>query len=243
MSLNSSFKDRIIQLKERYAGGNRAELARLTGLKESAVRKYEQGVSEPGLGTLIKIADAFSLDMAWLTTGQGNMTGEHKTQGGNGTIVQEKAAEQVDVHFITVPLVQQYAYAGYLAGFSDEEYVDSLPHIPFPADGPAKGNYMAFEIKGDSMYDGTPDSYDEGEIALCREIQPVYWNSKLHTHKWRDYVIVHRFEGILIKRIIDHKVEEGIIKCHSLNSMYEDFEVHLKDVMQLFNVIKTVKNR
>lgn len=32
----------------------------------------------------------------------------------------------------------------------------------------------------------------------------------------------------------------GIITCHSLNNMFQDFELHLNDVYVLFNVIKIV---
>lgn len=240
---NSTFSERIITLKQRFASGNRAEMARLAGLKESAARKYEQGLSEPGLAALQKLAEAFKVDINWLLSGKGTMTPAYESAASQETYAGEESVSYASVNYINVPLVQQYAYAGYLAGFADPEYMDELPRIPFPANGPAKGNYIAFEIRGDSMYDGSPESYDEGEIALCREIAPVYWTSKLHTHKWKDYIIVHRDEGVLLKRILNHDPEAGIITCHSLNDMYEDFELHLKDVMQLFNVIKTVKNR
>lgn len=118
-------------------------------------------------------------------------------------------------HIIYVPLVNQYAYAGYLCGYADAEYIESLPTIPFIVDQEAHGKYMAFEVKGDSMDDGTDEAYKEGDRLLCREIYQQYWaESKLHIRKW-DFVIVHK-EGILIKRIIDHDVENCTITIHSL---------------------------
>lgn len=140
-------------------------------------------------------------------------------------------------HIVFAPLVSQYAYAGYLSGYADEEYIEGLPVVPFFADHEAKGNYVAFEVRGDSMDDGTDEGYMEGDRVLGREISPDLWvNSKLHIRKW-DFVIVHT-EGILIKRIIAHDVDKHLITIHSLNDMYEDKVLDLKDIRKIFNVIE-----
>lgn len=118
----------------------------------------------------------------------------------------------------------------------------TLPTIPFIVDHEAQGNYVAFEVKGDSMNDGTEDSYLEGDRLLCREIQSHLWvTSKLHIRKW-DFVIVHQ-EGILVKRIIDHNVDSHTITIHSLNDMYPDRVIDLAEVKQIFNVIELQRPR
>jgi phage repressor protein C with HTH and peptisase S24 domain len=143
-----------------------------------------------------------------------------------------------DLKVMNVPLVNQYAQAGYLSGFSDEEYTESLPTIPFTDDVEHRGEYVCFEVKGDSMDNGTYESYLEGDILLCRNIRQDFWMSKLHINKW-DFVIIHKEKGILVKRIVKHDVEKGIITLHSLNEYYDDFEIHLKDVAKLFNIVST----
>lgn len=145
-------------------------------------------------------------------------------------------------HIIYVPLVNQYAHAGYLCGYADAEYIETLPKIPFIIDQEAHGHYIAFEVKGDSMDDGTDEAYKEGDRLLCREIQKHLWKeSKLHIRKW-DFVIVHK-EGILVKRIIDHDIEKCTITIHSLNSFYSDRVLQLADVRQIFNVIEMSRPR
>lgn len=145
-------------------------------------------------------------------------------------------------YIINVPLVNQYAQAGYLCGYEDATYMATLPTIPFIVDHEAQGNYVAFEVKGDSMNDGTEDSYLEGDRLLCREIQSHLWvTSKLHIRKW-DFVIVHQ-EGILVKRIIDHNVDSHTITIHSLNDMYSDRVIDLTEVKQIFNVIELQRPR
>lgn len=141
-----------------------------------------------------------------------------------------------------VPLVNQYAYAGYMAGFGDPEYIESLPRIPFVLDKEYRGQYLCFEVKGDSMETDTDESIPEGSILLCRSVRQDYWKSQLHIKKW-DFVIVHREKGIVVKRIIKHDVEAGIITLHSLNSFYSDYDVHLKDVQQIFNIVEVQSKR
>lgn len=141
-----------------------------------------------------------------------------------------------------VPLVSQYAYAGYLNGYADAEFIEALPTVPFIVDKEPKGNYVAFEVKGDSMDDGSSDSYLPGDILLCREIKSELWKSKLHIKKW-DFVIVHRTKGIVFKRIADHNLNNGHLKLHSLNPEYEDFEVKLDDVRQVLNVVQVMRKK
>ena len=137
-----------------------------------------------------------------------------------------------------IPLVSQYAYAGYLGGYGDPEYVGTLPTIDFTPDREMTGNWLAFEVKGDSMDNGSKESYVEGEIVICREVEPDYWrDSRLFINK-RDFVIVHE-EGILIKRITEHNVEAHTITIHSLNPMYPDRILHLEQVRQIFSIVES----
>lgn len=137
-----------------------------------------------------------------------------------------------------VPLVSQYAYAGYLSGYGDPEYVEQLPTIDFTPDREMTGNWLAFEVKGDSMDNGSKESYVEGEIVICREVEPDYWrDSRLFINK-RDFVIVHE-EGILIKRITEHNLQAHTITIHSLNPMYPDRILHLEQVRQIFSIVES----
>lgn len=189
----------------------------------------------PSRSTCEKIVTAFpKYNLTWILTGEGNMLTD-------ATSLDE--ASPIDEPIILrVPLVSQYAQAGYLCGYADAAYMATLPTIPYIVDHEAQGHYVAFEVKGDSMNDGTEDAILEGDRLLCREIMPHLWaDSKLHIRKW-DFVIVHT-EGILVKRIINHDVENHTITIHSLNSMYPDKVINLTDVKQIFNVIELQRPR
>jgi SOS-response transcriptional repressor LexA len=174
-------------------------------------------------------------NLTWLLTGEGEMLNTPNQPSDEASLIDEPI-------ILRVPLVSQYAQAGYLSGYADAAYMATLPTIPYIVDHEAQGHYVAFEVKGDSMNDGTEDAILEGDRLLCREIQPHLWvDSKLHIRKW-DFVIVHT-EGILVKRIIDHDVENHTITIHSLNSMYQDKVINLADVKQIFNVIELQRPR
>jgi hypothetical protein len=148
-------------------------------------------------------------------------------------------------YIMIVPLVQEYAYAGYLAGYQDDEYLEELPKHSFVVNKQHRGQYMAFQVIGDSMSNGTDESITEGSTVTGREIQRHLWNSRFHIHRFKDYVIVHK-EGILIKRIIKHDVDGGVITCQSLNpdkEWYPDFDLNLDDCTQIFNIVNVTQIR
>lgn len=188
----------------------------------------------PTIDKMRSIISAYPmLNQDWLLTGEGNMLVES---------IESNAEPLHNERRAGVRLVSQYAYAGYLTGYGDSEYIDTLPTIDFTPDREMTGNWLAFEVKGDSMEDGSIDSYIEGEIVICREVERDYWkDSRLFINK-RDFVIVHE-EGVLIKRIIEHNVERHTITIHSLNPMYQDRVLDLAQVKQIFSIVESRKQR
>lgn len=204
-----------------------------TGISQSTLSRILNKDTKPNASNLKVISDYFQIDKTWLLTGQQE---EIKKK------VEKQPELYISENVMNVPIVTQYAYAGYMNGFNDPTYIEELPKIPFLVEKEHKGEYICFEVKGDSMDDGTHDSYLERDILLCRNVRKDFWKSKLHINKW-DFVIVHKENGICVKRIIKHDVEKGIITCHSLNDYYEDFEMDLRDVTKIFNIVDIQRKR
>ena len=139
-------------------------------------------------------------------------------------------------------LVPVYAQAGYLAGFSDKEYLEDLPKHYITVDRYVRGKYRSFEVAGDSMDNGdVKEAMPDGTIATGREVKREFWTSKLNNHQWPNWIFIHKTEGILAKQIADQDVKNGILILRSLNpdkDNYPDFEVKLDDLSQIYNVIK-----
>lgn len=147
-----------------------------------------------------------------------------------------------------VPIISHKAYAGYLVGYADPEFYDDLETIPAIVDGLHRGSYLAFEVTGDSMINFSTlelaeQSIFPGRIAIGRDLPKEKWMYRLHTHNYENWVIVHRTKGILIKKIVEHIVNEGLITIHSLNPAYPDEELNLNDIEQIFSVVQIVTKK
>lgn len=225
--METSVKQRLIEFIK-YKDLSQRKFEQLVGLSNGFVNNISKGI---GADKMLKILGVFpELNQRWLLYNEGDMLQKN-----------EALPRTMDV-IVGIPLVSQYAYAGYLSGYGDPEYIDKLPRIDFTPDRHMTGNYIAFEVRGDSMNDGSADSYLEGELLICREVEPIYWkDSQLFINK-RDFVIIHK-EGILIKRIISHVVENHTITIHSLNPMYQDEVLDLADVRQIFSVVESRRQR
>lgn len=206
-------------------GMKQGRFADFVGVDRSNFSKILKGNYPCGDGVVNKIVLATGVNKQWLLTGEGDMY----------TPRQVNEVSYGDLIIMNVPLVSRYAYDDYLNNYLDDDYVNRLPKFPFSKGG-EQGRYIAFEMEGDSMIDDT-DRYVEGAILLCREIPKSLWGQITQYMKKWDFVIVHK-EGILIKRVVDHDVENRRLTLHSLNPLYSDRVVDLVDVRQIFNVVK-----
>lgn len=211
----------IIQTALKYLSDTKDsnyKIYKSTGISQSALGNYKKGLREPTPANAQLLIQYFE-----------------------GGLLQNSSEARVleNFNFMSIPLVHIHARAGYARGYGDLEYIDTLPTFPVIVDRNYKGKYRVFEVEGDSMEDGSMYSICNGDKVLCREVKQEYWKTRLHYKDWF-FVIVMREDGILTKQIISHDVENHKIVCHSLNPMFEDFEVDLADVAELYNVIKIV---
>lgn len=214
----------VKELRNKH-GLSQADLAKMTGIDKGRINNWEQGKGKP------KVQDYNTL-ISFFKSLDKSISRETGPNGAHLMISEE----------MSVPLVNQYAYAGYMSGFSDNEYIESLQKITWQVEREGKGNYICFEVRGESMDDGGRGSLLPGDVVLAREIQRHLWHSRFHTKRYKKFVIVHRTEGILIKEIREHDVENNTITVHSLNPEFEDRVLNLDDIAQIFNVVKTQIN-
>lgn len=179
--------------------------------KESYFRKFKEAFKQ--------------LNIEWLKTGKGNM------------LVDDVATSEGVIHGTTtityVPLVPYMATAGYLSGYADDEYIESLPTIPLVTEG--KGKYVAFEVNGNSMDDGSSRAYQNGDIVICKLCTEYFKNGNHMETKGREFIIVHK-EGILLKCISNVDKLNGRLTLHAFNPSYRDVEVDMRDVLQVLVV-------
>ena len=237
--MEESINDRIKRVIE-YLSVSENKFSVAIGIRQSVINSMFKRGTEPSAKIIKAIINAYpSISLDWLITGNGQMINQQTEQ----TPIKNEVTQITTGGVMMVPLVNQYAHAGYMTGYADAVYVESLPKIPWIVDHEYKGKYVSFEVRGDSMDDGMKHSYEQGDILLGREIYQEYWKCKLHINTWDAFIIVHKTDGIVVKQIIDHDVENGVITCHSFNPLYPDFKIDLREVAQLFNVVKQQKNK
>jgi phage repressor protein C with HTH and peptisase S24 domain len=110
------------------------------------------------------------------------------------------------------------ARAGYLNGYQDPTFIESLPSYRLP--GVRNGTYRSFEIQGDSMLPLQPGTIVVGRyVESWREIRSNY-----------TYVLVTRQDGIVYKRVINKVKSKGQLVLLSDNPVYEPYAIDIEEV-------------
>lgn len=212
-------------LKERSI--SQQVVADALGINITNIRRYDD-LSKRSWDEIVTIAKATGIDVSELIESNISISTTNEAEPDTETTTK-------CVHF-----VNQYAYAGYLAGYQNQEYIDQLPIIPFDSEDDPNSRYMAFEMKGNSMDDGSRYSYIDGDKLFCQEIPSRMWDtSKLHTMNW-NFVIVYK-EGIIVRKIIDHDIQNRTIIAHPLSPFINDEVIKLVDVYQIFHVLEYLR--
>lgn len=214
-----------------------ADLERFVGLGLHTLRKAYNENREPSERILKKLVETLYVNWEWWQAGTGEIFREKHTSVSEPSLKYEAAV--TDMEEVKVPLVEYRAYAGYLRGYADQEYMESLPTISVDREMVRGGHYICFTIMGDSMNDGTWRALLDRDKVLGKELQRHHWANKIHLNSY-PFIIVHRTDGIVCKDIVAHDVEKGIITVHSRNPIYEDYTMNLTDVLQIFFVVQLV---
>lgn len=99
--------------------------------------------------------------------------------------------------------------------------------------------HMAFEITGDSMYDGSIDSIPNKAIVLGVEVDIKEFTLENNGLLNKPYVLVCK-DRIVCKQIKGYSVENETIQCGNLNQSpeYQDFDLATDNVLQPFRIAK-----
>ncbi len=139
-----------------------------------------------------------------------------------GNYLAKRRAQKLAAGTNEITFVPVKAAAGYLAGYSDPEYIDELNTFTLPM--LAAGNYRAFEIVGDSMLP-TPSG-----SVIIGEMTPDFEDVKSN----QTYIIVSRNEGIVYKRVMKNGKSKGKITLVSDNTAYQPYSVNAADILEIW---------
>lgn len=119
-----------------------------------------------------------------------------------------------------IEIIPEKAQAGYLSGYSDPEFIETLQHISLPF--LRNGKYRAFPVTGDSMPPHKEGSFVVGEYT--ERLSDVVDN--------KTYVLVTKSNGIVYKRL--YKKGTSSLIATSDNTIYEPYEVNASEIIEIW---------
>lgn len=201
-------------------GVTQAALCEKLGVQRTMISAYEDGRSEPKISTLATMCGIFNVSIDELLYQDIQEKGRRPFPNKEVRIL-TIAVDANDKENIS--MVGQKASAGYLNGYSDPEYMESLPqfHLPNLSDNKT---YRAFEISGDSMLPLVSGTLIIG--AFVENLNEI--------NSGKTYVLVTSSEGVVYKRVFNYLDENGKLYLVSDNEHYKPYEVKGEDVMEVW---------
>ncbi len=181
--------------------------------------KYEDGRSEAPYELLIRISKYFNLSIdLLLTVDIRKYPLEDVLRLPDNRIVLPVVVDQLGNN--SIEIIPQKASMGYLSGYSDPEYIESLQRISLPF--LTNGKYRAFPAQGDSMPPFKDGSYIIGKyIENIEDLKPG-----------KSYVIVTLNDGISYKRFTASNGKSITVAAD--NSFYKPYDIPLGEVVEIW---------
>ena len=214
------------------------DVATALNMKRSTLSGYENEVSEPGIEALISLSKYFNVAIDTVIKVDLTKIGEFQLsqlERGydvhlKGSNIRVLATTVNSDNIENIELVSEKAKAGYTTGYADPEYIRILPtfQLPFLS---RERKYRTFQISGDSMLPIPDKSYVTGEYVLD-------WHN---IHDKQAYIILTIDDGIVFK-IVENHILDGYLRLHSLNPLYEPFEIPLNEIKEVWKFVHYISS-
>lgn len=228
-----------IKLLRKRRGRTQDDVALTLNMKRSTLSGYENEVAQPAIEALIALSKYYGISIDTLLTIDLSKLSESELcqleRGYDIFITGSKLrvlATTVDsTNNENIEVVNHKASAGYRTGFADPEYIKVLPtfHMPFLS---KEKKYRTFQISGDSMLPIPDGSWVTGEFVqnwnLIRDNMP--------------YIILTLDDGIVFKVVHNDIKSKGKLKLISLNTLYDPYEIDVKDVREVWKFVHYIAN-
>lgn len=217
----SLFSDNLRYLREGRKESQQ-QTAENLGIKRARYEPYESGKIEPPYDILKKISRHFNISIDLLLSVD---IRKYQLQDllklDDNRIVLPIKVDSKGRNLIEV--VPHKARAGYLTGYSDPEYIESLQQIALPFLGP--GKFRAFPIGGDSM-----PPHDDRSFIVGRYVENLG-----EIKKDKTYILITTSEGITYKRLGGKNPDSLTVLPD--NIIYHPYEIKLSDILEIWEYV------
>ncbi|WP_295675582.1 helix-turn-helix domain-containing protein [uncultured Mucilaginibacter sp.] len=130
-----------------------------------------------------------------------------------------------NILFVPIP-----AAAGYLNGYQDMVYLETLPAFNFPQ--LKNGTFRAFEVIGDSMF----PTLENKEMVIGQYVEKLEYVREDRVH-----IVVTKKDGIVVKRLSNRIDKYGYIIAKSdafdNRNSYQNFEIYPEDIIEIWYAV------
>ncbi len=119
------------------------------------------------------------------------------------------------------------ARAGYLDGYGDSQFIQTLPAFNMPQ--LTNGTFRCFEVQGNSMV----QTFFDGDLVFGKYVEHLD-----HVKDGLVYVIVSKNDGIVLKRVINTIKDQNklILKSDNKDGNYPNYTISAEDIMEIWQV-------
>ncbi|WP_299182281.1 LexA family transcriptional regulator [uncultured Chryseobacterium sp.] len=223
----SKFSDNIVFLRGKK-NMTQQELADLLFLTRSRYVAYEYGRTEPPIEILLRISKFYNISIdLLLTVDVRKFSIDEIMELPDNRIVLPIKVDQDGNNQIEI--IPQKASMGYLNGYGDPEYIESLETISLPF--LKGGKFRAFPADGDSM-----PPYKNGTYIVGKYVENL---SDLKTD--RTYVFITTNDGISYKRFQFHEADGIWVKAD--NQFYEPYKIPLSEIKEIWEFACSINTK
>ncbi|WP_422359072.1 XRE family transcriptional regulator [Reichenbachiella sp.] len=214
--------DNIKFLRKKF-GYTQETFAEAIGIKRSLVGAYEEGRADPRLNNLLRMSEVFNVSVDTLISKMVSELSDeelHQQEEGSAKVLAITVDKEDNEN---IELIPQKASAGYMNGYADPTYIETMPKFQLPM-LPKNATYRAFEISGDSMLPLQPGTVIIGE----------YVENISNIKNGKTYVLLSKEEGVVYKRVFNYVEENGKLFLVSDNKSYAPYQVDAKDIIEVW---------
>ena len=228
---NSYLTSNLKLLRERQKK-SQEDIASALGVKRSKYNSYENGVAlNPPIDVLRSFTKYFKISadsLLWVNLKRLSELQLRNLEAGNdeyimGTQIRVLATTLDAKNRENIEIVPIKAKAGYSAGYSNPEFIQSLETFHFPVLSSNK-KFRMFQIEGDSMLP-IPDK----SFVIAAFVQD-----------WRDIkngqacIVLTKEEGIIFKELTNNIKKDRSFKMHSMNPLFKDYVVKASEINEIW---------
>ncbi|OFX18058.1 MAG: hypothetical protein A2033_19485 [Bacteroidetes bacterium GWA2_31_9] len=223
-----SFISINIKYLRKQQGLTQEELARKAGIKRSLIGSYEEGRAVPKMPVLQKIAHIFNVNIDSLVSKDFSQPEQNDNAKTNSVLNKELRILSTVVNADNkelISIVPIKAAAGYANGYSDPEFIETLPVFSLPLMELSKErSYRLFQIKGDSMM-----PIPSGSYIICEFISDYK-----DINEGGAYILVTGKDGIVYKRIYNMVDKSGEFLLKSDSPEFSPFNISANEVLEIW---------